>query len=119
MSVQIFVNDCTNIQLSKYSTIQNGDEFVVFGDYNLYKQLKSINSKIRGVTFIFDGNFEFFSEIIKELNINIAEKSKTSFVGYTNYFDSCVNYDNKKVNIQGYFNGEKIYIGIPLILGSY
>lgn len=119
LNVQVYTNDCQNGQLNKYSTIKNGGGLIVFCDYDGYKNIKSMGTKINGVTFVFDGNLEFFNQIIGDLKVNFTEKTKTDFVGYTNFFDNCIEYKHKKVNIQGYFNGEKIYIGTPLILGSY
>ena len=118
LCVQVFTDDTTNIYLNKYTKIKNGDGYIVLCSYDEYKQIKSISSKINGVTFIFDGDNDMYNKILLDLKVNIIEKSNTDFIGYSNYFDNCVNYKDKKINIQGYFNGEKIYIGTPLILGS-
>lgn len=119
LSVQVFTSDDSFSQFNKYSSIKNGDGRIFFCDYDQYKQIKKQCTSVSGVTFIFKGDNDLYNKIKYDLKINVIENSETNFVGYSNYFDNCVNYNDKKVNVQGYFDGEKIYIGTPLLLGSY
>ena len=118
LNVQVFTSIVDN-KLNNYSTVQNGQGQIVFCSYNEYQEIKKISNNICGVTFIFDGTENDFKNVIKDLKVKIIEQGDTNFVGYTNSFDSSVNYKNKKVNVQGYYFNNRIYIGTPLLLGSY
>ena len=95
--------------MNNYSTVNNGNGKIVFCNFDEYKEIKSLY-QISGATFILDGNKETFDLIKKDLSVMCVEKSETSFVGYTKHFDSSVMYNNKKVNIQGYYKDGKIFI---------
>ena len=73
----------------------------------------------QGVTFIFTGDKQTYLDCLDKLNVKIVKSGDTDFLGYTNYFDGGVHAYDKKVNVQGYFDGQKIFIGTPLLLGSY
>ena len=120
LKVQIFTSNKCNSRVDDVTYVENGNGQILVCDFDTYKQICKSQDNISGVTFVFDGNKEIFLDIIKKLNVSSVELNDTSFVGYTNYFDKSVKYQNKKVNVQGYFDGNnKIYIGTPLLLGSY
>lgn len=118
LSVQIYTDYSNCDWLNNYSTINNGNGKIIFCNFDEYKEIKALY-KISGATFILQGSQDVFDSIRKDLSVLCVEKCDTSFVGYTEYFDTSVMYDNKKVNVQGYFKDGKIYIGTPLILGAY
>ena len=118
LSVQVFTSDKQNV-LDNVTTVENGEGQILFCNYDQYKYVSNLYKNISGVTFIFDGNKQLFKEIINNLKIKLIEQNNNDFLGYTNNFDNCVSYSGKKVNVQGYYNNGKIYIGTPLLLGSY
>ena len=117
LSVQIFTS--SKQVDNDYNNIDNGQGQVIFCDYEQYKHLSNYIKDIQGVTFIFDGDLQCFYDVIEKLNVTTVEKGSFDFVGYSNNFDSAVNYNGKKVNVQGYFSNGRIFIGTPLLLGSY
>lgn len=119
LSIQVFLSNRDYENLEQYSCIENGNGAIVFCNYDEYKSIKKQCKDISGVTFIFDGNEDVFNNIIKQLKVSTSKTTKYNFIGYTNYFDGCVCVDGKKTNIQGYLSDNKIYIGFPLLLGSY
>lgn len=117
LSVQIFTS--TQNSINALNVVNNGQGQIITCNYDDYLRLcKSLNN-ISGVTFIFEGNKQVYKELIKKLDVKIIENTDNSFVGYTNNFSSSVSYSGKKVNIQGYCDNGKIFVGTPLLLGSY
>ena len=106
-------------QLNNCSTIKNGEGEVIFCDYFQYQKIKSKLTNVSGVTFVINGDLNVYQKLINDLKIRFLEKNADNFIGFSNNFDFCVNVQNKKVNVQGYFSGIKIYIGTPLLLGCY
>ena len=120
LQVQIFTsNNEQNAQLNGYSTVKNGEGLIIFCDYLEYLKIRKNCNNISGVTFVIEGNKNDYKKLINNLKITFLDKNECDFIGFSNKFDSCVNYKNKKVNVQGYFSDNKIYIGTPLLLGSY
>ena len=119
LKVQIFTSSKSAKRFNNVTYVENGNGQILVCDYSDYKDICKVQTDISGITFVFDGDKNEFLDVVKKMHISLVEVTDNSFVGYTNYFDSCVMYQNKKVNVQGYFNGEKIYIGTPLLLGSY
>ena len=119
VSVQVFLSNKDYKQLNKYSTINNGQGAIIYCDYNDYKNIKSNCSDISGVTFIFDGDKDTLLQLKNSLNVNVLKSSQNEFTGYTNYFDETIFLENKKVNVQAVLYDNKIYVGFPLLLGSY
>ncbi len=119
LEVQVFTSNKQNINFDNISVVDNGQGQIIYCNYDKYKDISSTIKNISGVTFIFEGNKNLYLDIIKKLNITLLENNYDNFVGYSNNFDGGVSYNGKKVNVQGYFNKGKIYIGTPLLLGSY
>lgn len=119
LRVQVFTNSKCDTRFNGATYVDNGNGQIIICDYETYKKVCEKQNNISGITYIFDGNIEVFDKVIRDLNVLFTEKTDNSFVGFTNYFSCCVKSDNKKVNVQGYFSNGKIYIGSPLILGSY
>ncbi len=119
LSVQVFLSNRNYEHLEQYDYVDNGIGAVVFCDYINYRKIKKDCKNIAGVTFIFDGDDKVFEKVIKDLKVKTSEKTNCDFVGYTNYFDSSLNINGKKTNVQGYLSENKVYIGFPLLLGSY
>ena len=119
LSVQVFTSDKQICALDDIKTVDNGEGQILFCNYEQYQLVSGLYKNISGVTFVFDGNKQLFNEIINSLKIKMVEENSSDFLGYTNNFDSAVSYCGKKVNVQGYYNDGKIYIGTPLLLGSY
>ncbi len=119
LSVQIFVSDQNYNHLNEFDYVKNGAGAIVFCDYMQYKKIKKDCKNIAGVTFIFDGDEKTLNRMINDLGVKTTERTSSDFVGYTNYFDSSLNIDGKKTNVQGYLSENKVYIGFPLLLGSY
>ncbi len=119
LSVQVFVSNQNYEHLSNYDFVKNGMGAIIFCDYSQYKKIKKDCKDIAGVTFIFSGDDNTFENVIKNLKIKTTAKTRCDFIGYTNYFDCSLNIDGKKTNVQGYLSDNKVYIGFPLLLGSY
>lgn len=119
LKVQVFTSSKQNLPFENINVLNNGNGQIINCDYKKYKDIASSVKDISGVTFIFDGNKALYNKIIEELCITLLENNFDNFVGYTNAFDTAVSYNGKKVNVQGYYNKGKIYIGTPLLLGSY
>ena len=119
LQVQVFTSSASGVNFDDAVYTKNGDGQIISCNYEVYKKITKTLNNISGVTFIFSGNREVFNEVVKKLKVKTIEGSATDFVGYSNFFDSSVSYDGKKVNVQGYYNNGKIYIGTPLLLGSY
>ena len=119
LKVQVFTNSKCGTNYNNATYVENGNGQIIVCAYESYKEICKNENNISGVTFIFDGDKNEFYDVINHLNVSFTEKTDNSFVGYTNYFSSSVKSDNKKVNVQGYYNDGKIYIGTPLILGGY
>ena len=118
LSVQVFTSTHEGV-FDELKRVQNGNGDVYFLNIDEYDHVKNILKTISGVTFIFDGTREDFLEVQKKLKLTYVKSGETDFVGYSNTFDSSIDYDGKKVNVQGYFSSGRIFIGTPLILGSY
>ena len=119
LNVQIFTNSPQIESSGSVLVTSNGLGQIIDCTYADYKILASYIKDVSGVTFIFTGNKETYLDCIKKLGVKIVKSGETDFLGYSNYFDGGVHAYNTKVNVQGYFNGEKIFIGTPLLLGSY
>ena len=119
LEIQIFTSNKHNLNFDNVEVVDNGQGQIIFCDYEKYKDISSTVKNISGVTFVFEGNKNLYDNIIKQLNVTLLENNYDNFVGYTNSFNKSVSYGGKKVNIQGYYNKGKIYIGTPLLLGSY
>ena len=119
LSVQIFLSNRNFEQLNNYSTVQNGQGAIITCSYDDYKNIKKSCKDISGVTFVFDGDKNSFDTLKKELDVTFATCSNYEFTGYTNYCDYAINLNNKKVNVQACLYNNKIFVGFPLLLGSY
>lgn len=119
VNVQVFLSNKDYKQLNNYSTIDNGQGAIIYCDYIDYKNIKSNCSDISGVTFIFDGDKNTLLQLKNSLNVSVLKSSQNEFTGYTNYFDETIFLENKKVNVQAVLYDNKIYVGFPLLLGSY
>ena len=119
LQVQIYTSKKCNNKVKNADYLDNGQGEIIFCDYDTYKLISSTEKNISGVTYIFSGNKQVFEDVISSLKVDVVEKSDTSFLGYTNSFSLGVDYQNKKVNVQGYYSDGRIFIGTPLLLGSY
>ncbi len=119
LEVQVFTSNKQDICFDNVSVIDNGQGQIIYCDYDKYKDISSTIKNISGVTFIFEGNKNLYLEVIEKLNVTLLENNYDNFVGYSNKFTGSVSYNGKKINVQGYYNKGKIYIGTPLLLGSY
>lgn len=116
--IQFFTNSKpTDSEFAKI--VKNGNGYIVCCNYKNYDKVKGMLNGIAGTTFILDGDFEEYKNVLNKLNISVIEHSGTSVVGFTDNFYQSVFYNGKKANVQAYYNNNKIYVGSPLILGSY
>lgn len=119
LSVQVFLSNRNFLQLNDYSIVENGQGAIITCSYDEYKTIKNSCKDISGVTFVFDGEQNLFESLKRNLNITFATCNDFEFIGYTNYCDYAINLNNKKINIQAHLYNNKIYVGFPLLLGSY
>lgn len=119
LNVQIFTSTPQLENSGSIVVTANGMGQIISCTYADYKLLESNLNDVSGVTFIFTGDKQTYLDCLDKLNVKIVKSGDTDFLGYTNYFDGGVHAYDKKVNVQGYFDGHKIFIGIPLLLGSY
>ena len=119
LNVQIFTSSKQIEDYGSVRVVDNGAGQIINCTYNDYKVLSSQLHDVSGVTFIFTGNKSTYEDCLDKLNVKVVQSGESDFLGYTNYFNGGVKAYDKKVNVQGYFDGEKIFIGTPLLLGSY
>ena len=119
IKVQVFTSTKCVDRFDDVTYVENGNGQILVCNYCDYKNICKQVNNIQGVTFVFDGSRQTFLDVIKQMNISLIEDSACCFVGYTSYFEQSVKYKNKKANVQGCYVDGKIYIGTPLILGSY
>lgn len=120
-----FVVECYynfyNSQFPECETIKNGQGSIVLTNNYYYQKNKSkFDYGLNGITFITDDNNISINKLkqdmcLKELNIS----SEENLYGFSKYFSNCINLQNKKVNTQILLKDGKIYIGSPILLGSY
>ena len=119
LKVQVFCSTKMLNRLDGVNYVENGSGQILICDYQMYNKVKANQKNIAGVTFIFDGDAKTFEYVIRQLGVKVIENGVNSFVGYSNRFCYSNNYNGKKVNVQGYYCDGKIYVGTPLLLGSY
>ena len=119
LKVHIITTSKCDEKFSDATYVENGNGQIVVCDYKTYKDICKSENNIAGVTFVFDGDNGMLNQVAKNLKVSFVEKSENSFTGYTNYFAYSVKSNNKKVNVQGYCFDGKVFIGTPLIMGSY
>ena len=119
LKVNIMTSSKCDQKFSDALYVDNGNGQIIVCDYSTYKDICKYEKNISGVTFVFDGDNNVLHQIANDLKVFFVEKNDSSFTGYTNYFCCSVKSNNKKVNVQGYSANGKIFIGTPLIMGSY
>lgn len=119
LNVQIFTSTPQITGSGSVMVTANGSGQIISCTYADYKMLSSSLRDVSGVTFIFTGDKQTYLDCISDLKVKVVQSGETDFLGYTNYFDGGVMAYSKKVNVQGYYDGQKIFIGTPLLLGSY
>ena len=106
-------------------SVENGNTEIFECDIEKAKNLKFSDDDCLGETISFYGSFEEFESVVAGLDLeNMKEESFDNMVcvyGYTNNFKGkrFVSLDGKKINVQIAINGQKIFIGTPVIVGSY
>ena len=116
--IQVFTNT-QNQQDLGFQKIENGAGYVYFCNSQTKAQLLSLVTGVQGLTYIIEGDFSDYVAIKQNLGISCVEDSQFACVGFSKNFDKSAFYDGKKVNVQMCYANQKIYIGTPLILGSY
>lgn len=87
-------------------------------DYFL--NLDKYNFGLSGITFSINAENFSLKQIKKELKLREHSLSSDENVyGLSKYFSHSINLENKKVNVQILKRNGKIYIGSPILLGSY
>ena len=116
--VQVFTST-QNQQDTGFQKIENGAGYVYFCNSQTKDSLLSLLVGVQGITYIIEGDFSDYVSIKKELDISCVESSQFACLGFSKSFDKSAFYDGKKVNVQMCYANQKIYVGTPLILGSY
>lgn len=115
--VQIFVQKEQNFENLNY--VKNGMGYIVFCNSDEEKTVENRLDGVVGKTYIFDVKQNSYGDIISSLNVDCVEKTSSSLLGFSSYFDEFVLINGKKVNVQAYCDGERVFVGVPMLLGSY
>ena len=115
-----YLNIYTGSKINDYETILSGNGYYFICSVDDYRNL---NLEIDGISFETNLSPE---EIFKKLNIRIQSQQQLQlenpieiYYCYIEGVNRSVFIENKKVNLQIAYDGEKTILGLPLILGSY
>lgn len=115
-----FVADIQNKYPVCAKVIESGGKSYVSADLKYLKNLQNNLNNIHSFSFEFDNlNSDQF---MKEYNVKILKTEtvddKTVIYGYSTRFTNHIFIDNKMVNVQ-IVQGEKLKVGVPLILDCF
>ena len=122
-SVEIYTSSKTNIeQLSK---IENGLGEIIFCNVNELDYILKDFDNISGFTLKFDTQNKTKQQILEQLNLQRFTSNGFGILGYSSTIGSlfnnkfCVNIDKNKCNFQLFETKNSIFLGVPILLGSY
>lgn len=119
-SVQFFLsNQCSQLE---YATVTpNGKGSIVEADVKFDEVLEKTLGDYTGKTYILSGDANDFSKIksLYQVKVDVEQSKSDNILGYTTKFDKGIIIGGKKINIQMLMKDGKIYIGTPILLGSY
>lgn len=110
-----------NFKFPESRIIKNGQGSIVkTTSVEYFKNLELFNYGLCGITFCGDYKNLSKNKIINELNLQIVDIStENNIYGFSRYFTNNINLENKKINTQIFISNDKVYIGSPILLGSY
>ena len=122
-SVVLIGNDKYNFKNA--TCVKNGSTDIFTCSVAEVDKLKFQKEDCFGETLSFYGNDKKFVEVVEKLNLkNIKQETFSDIVcvyGYTQQFEEkrVLRIDGSKINVQIVLHGEKIFIGTPVVVGSY
>ncbi len=122
-SVVLIGNDKYNFKDT--TCVKNGNTDIFTCSAAEADKLKFQKEDCFGETLSFYGNYEKFAEVVRKLNLtNIKSETFSDIVcvyGYTQHFEEkrVLRIGGSKINVQIVLHGEKIFIGTPVVVGSY
>lgn len=119
--VEFYLSSYYNPNLSFATVTKNGNGCIIESDAIYHNEIEESILNYEGKTFITDGDEELFEELIQKFDLKVDEtiSSETNVYGYSDFFDKSINLSGKKINTQMLFKDGKIFIGSPILLGSY
>lgn len=118
-TVQYFLSNKVSLDLEDIKITDNGQGCIVECSSNLESVVEEKLSSYSGKTYIVEGSEEDIEEITKKFNIKIESYQSGNLLGFSEKFDKNTLVGGKLVNIQIAYRENKIYVGLPLLLGSY
>jgi hypothetical protein len=105
----------------KFKIIKNGNSYIIQTNASMASEIKKYVNDYSGFTLSFKGTKQDALSLINDLKIVKTENINgiKSIYGYAGGFLNCVVVGGKKVNVQIAINNEMVFIGSPVILGSY
>ncbi|MEG1751842.1 MAG: hypothetical protein RR140_00480 [Clostridia bacterium] len=116
--VQIFY--ANEIKSAYGSSIKNGKGTIIFSSIKNLKKIIHMYPNFAGFTLILNKYGHSFDCVLNKLNLkNLFYKQNKSIYGFSLVMPKSIFINNKKINTQITELKSNIYIGCPIILGSY
>lgn len=115
--VQVFTNEKN--EPNEYNSIDNGSGEVYFCDKDEALNLFNSIDYITGFTMILKNEDNLIDDIIKTFNIEIVKRLSDNIYGYSLYFPFKVCLEKKQVSVQIFVRDDTLFVGCPILLGSY
>ena len=119
--VEFYLSSYYNPELSFATVTKNGSGCIIESDVKFHSQIEDAILNYEGKTFITDGDDKLFEYLKQKLNLKVDEtlSENNNIYGFSTYFDKSIYLSGKKINTQMLLKDGKIYIGCPILLGSY
>ena len=118
LKIQIFANSYNGDNF-----IKNGNGVIVECDFENYEKELSLCNNVSGKTYIYKADLKDYETIKASYKIQSMQElgAIKTFYGYSDFGGDYIFIEGKKVNAQIAFNVEEnlLYIGNPILLGSY
>lgn len=109
-----------NTFLTECDAIKNGEGSIVYTTSDYYFNNKEkFDFGMSGITFVLNRDISLDKLKDKLCLKEISISKQNNIYGFSKYFNNSISLQNKKVNTQILVKEDKIYIGSPILLGSY
>lgn len=115
--IQVFTSRKNSCQ--DYESVDNGCGQIYFCQKTEISQLFNSIDYITGFTIIINDSNNLIDDIIDTFQIAISEKKNDNILGYSKLFPYRVMLNEKQISVQILQKDNKLYIGSPILLGSY
>lgn len=119
--VEYYLSSILKIDISGVDVIKNGDGCIIKASSALESVIEDNIDGYNGKTYIFESDKYSMEKFIKEYNVKIdlSQSSQDNVLGFSSKIDDAILIGGKKINVQIVNKNNKIYIGMPILLGSY